>query len=228
MGFLADINALSVGDQVSVQGPAGQELSLLPQGLGPSTLYSGAEPVGPAVTSPDQLPAPFFSVGQWQASAPGNSKVQPFTAMLSIPNPIQITNYGQVTMVDHTQDLTIAWDPTTYSGADFVTVQLYPQVPFQWFTATAVLCRVPASAGQAIIPAPLLAFYQPSASATLSLSISRKPGTAALFTVGLNDGTSIPSVFRYGPAQPFRRRSAMFRDSLVRDSSPPAPPGRSL
>jgi hypothetical protein len=227
-GVLLDIDALNVGEQVSVQGPGGQQLSLLPQGLGPPSLYSGAEPVGPAVTSPDQLPAPFFSAGQWQASASGNSNVQPFKALLSLPNPIQITNYGQVTMVDHTQDLTIAWDPTTYSGADFVTVQLYPQVPFQWFTATAVLCRVPASAGQAIIPAPLLAFYQPSASATLSLSISRKPGTAALFTVGLNDGTSIPSVFRYGPAQPFRRRSAMFRDSLVRDSSPPAPPGRSL
>ncbi|HXA68705.1 MAG TPA: hypothetical protein VNV82_26315 [Bryobacteraceae bacterium] len=60
-----------------------------------------------------------------------------------------------------------------------------------------MLCRVPASAGQATIPAALLAFYQPSATATLSLSISRKPGTAALFTVGLSDGTSIPSAIQY-------------------------------
>jgi len=99
-------------------------------------------------------------------------------------------------MVDHTQDLTIVWDPTTYSGADFVTVQLYP-APLEWFNTSAVLCRVPALAGHATIPAALLAFYQPSASATLSLSIARKPGTAALFTVGLSDGTAIRSVFQY-------------------------------
>jgi hypothetical protein len=197
VGFLADIDALNVGHQVSVQGPRGQELSLLPSDVGPPSLYSGAEPVGPAVTTPDQLPAPFFSAGQWRASASGNSNVQPFRAMLSIPNPIQVTNYSQLTTVDHTQDLTMAWDPTTYSGADFVTVQLYPQVPSEWFNTSSVLCRVPASAGQAIIPAALLASFQPSATATLSLSISRKPATAELFSIELNDGTSIPSVSRY-------------------------------
>ena len=117
--------------------------------------------------------------------------------MLSIPNPIQVTNYGQVTMVDHTHDLTLAWNPTTYSGADFVTVQLYPQLPPAFTSPSAVLCRVPASAGQAAIPAALLASFQPSATATFSLSISRKPGTAGLFSIGLNDGTSVPSVFRY-------------------------------
>ncbi len=46
-------------------------------------------------------------------------------------------------------------------------------------------------------PSTLLASFQPPATATLSLSISRKPGMAALFTVGLNDGTSIPSAFQY-------------------------------
>jgi uncharacterized protein (TIGR03437 family) len=197
VGFLADINAMNVGDQVSVQGPRGQELNLLPQGAGPPSLYNGSEPAGPTVTSPDQLPAPFFSAGQWQASASGNSKVQPFTAMLSIPNPIQVTNYSQLTTVDHTQDLTMTWDSTTYSTSDFVTVQLYP-VPLEWSnTSFAVLCRVPASAGHATIPAALLASLQPLATATISLSISRKPGTAGLFSIGLNDGTSIPSVFRY-------------------------------
>lgn len=197
VGFLADINAMNVGDQVSVQGPRGQELNLLPQGAGLPALYTGSEPSGAPVTSPDQLPAPFFSAGQWQVSAPGNSNVQPFTAMLSIPNPIQVTNYSQLTTVDHTQDLTIAWDSTTYSTSDFLTVQLYP-VPLEWSnTSFAVLCRVPASAGHATIPAALLASLQPSAMATISLSISRKPGTAGLFSIGLNDGTSIPSVFRY-------------------------------
>ncbi len=189
--FLTVINELNVGNQVNLQGPDGKQLNLLS-----GVVYSASVPAEAAVTSPDQLPAPFFSSGQWQANAPGNSNVQPFTAMLSIPNPIQVTNYSQVSMVDHTKDLTIAWDPTTYSAADFVTVQLYPQVPIQWFATTAVLCRVPASAGQVTIPRALI-FYQPSATATLSLSISRKPGTAALFTVGLNDGTSIPSAFQY-------------------------------
>ena len=171
---------------------------MLPSGVGPPSLYSGAEPVGPPITSPDLLSAAFFSAGQWQASAPGTSNVQPFTAMLSIPNPIQVTNYSQLTTVDHTQDLTIAWDPTTYSGADLVYVQLFSQIPLEWSnTSFAVLCRVPASAGHATIPAALLASLQPSATATISLSISRKPGTAGLFSIGLNDGTSVPSVFRY-------------------------------
>ena len=189
--FLTLINEFNVGNQLIVQGPSDKQLNLMS-----GVVYSGTLPVEPAVNSPGQLPAPFFSAGQWQASAPGNANVQPFTAMLSIPDPIQITNYGQLNMVDHTQDLTIVWDPTTYSGADFVTVQLYP-APLEWFNTSAVLCRVPALAGHATIPAALLAFYQPSASATLSLSIARKPGTAALFTVGLSDGTAIRSVFQY-------------------------------
>jgi uncharacterized protein (TIGR03437 family) len=196
--LLAISNSLNVGNQITVQGPAGQILNLLPPGAGPSFLYNASEPSQSPVASPNQLRPPFFSVGQWQASAPGNSNVQPFTATVTIPNPIQITNYGKVSLVDHAQGLTVAWDPTTYSGADFVTVQLYPQAPLEWFnTSSPVLCRVPASAGQATIPAPLLASYQPSASAMLSLSISRTPGTAGLFTIGLNDGTSIPSAFQY-------------------------------
>ena len=195
--FAFIFSPLNMGTQITIQGPAGQTLNLLPPGAGPPSLYNGSEPSVPAVTSPDQLPAPFFSSGQWKASASGNTNVQPFTAMFSIPNPIQITNYSQVSMVDYTKDLTITWISTTYSSADFVTVQLYPQFPIEWFATTAVLCRVPASAGQATIPAALLAFYQPSATATLSLSISRKPGTAALFTVGLSDGTSIPSAIQY-------------------------------
>jgi uncharacterized protein (TIGR03437 family) len=195
--LLAVINALNVGDLVNLQGPVGKQLSLLPQGTGLPSLYNGSEPSQSPVTSPELLPAPFFSAGQWQASAPGTSNVQPFTAMLSIPNPIQVTNYSQLTTVDHTQDLTMAWDSTTYSTSDFVTVQLYP-VPLEWSnTSFAVLCRVPASAGHATIPAALLASLQPSATATISLSISRKPGTAGLFSIGLNDGTSVPSVFRY-------------------------------
>jgi uncharacterized protein (TIGR03437 family) len=196
--LLAITNSLNVGNQITIQGPAGQILNLLPPVAGPPFLYNGSEPSQSPVSSPDQLPPPFFSAGQWQASAPGTSNVQPFTAVLYTPSPIQINNYGQTTKIDHTQDLTIAWDPTTYSAADFVTVQLYPQNSLEWFnTSSPVLCRVPASAGQAIIPAPLLASFQPSATATLSLSISRQPGTAGLFTIGLNDGTSIPSVFQY-------------------------------
>ena len=122
--------------------------------------------------------------------------------MVSIPNPIQITNYGQVTMADHTQDLTLAWNPTTYSDADFVNVQLYSPFPAEWFNPPHfVVCRVPASAGTLTIPAAMLATFQAPATGSLSLSISRKPGTAAMFNVALSDGTSIPSVFQYRSAE---------------------------
>jgi len=194
---LAVNDSLNVGNQVTIQGPGSQELTLLP-GPRPLSVYSGTEPTGPAVTNPDQLPAPFFSAGQWQVSAPGTSNVQPFTATLSIPNPIQITNIGQAAMIDHNRDLTIAWDPTTYSGADLVYVQLLSQIPsLLYVSSSAVLCQVPATAGQVTVPALLLASFQPPATATLSLSISSKPGMAGLFTIELNDGTSIPGTFQY-------------------------------
>jgi uncharacterized protein (TIGR03437 family) len=190
LGLTAPLN---VGDQVNVEGPGGKQLALTG-----APFYSASLPATPPVNSPDQLPAPFFSAGQWQASAPGNSTVEPFTAMLSIPNPIQITNVGQVTMIDHNQDLTIAWDPTTYSGADLVYVQLFSQIPSPLYvSSSAVLCQVPATAGQVTVPALLLASFQPPAAATLSLSISNKPGMAGLFTIELNDGTSIPGTFQY-------------------------------
>jgi hypothetical protein len=195
-GFLIRQAPLTVGDQVSVQGPDGKQLALT--GV-PS--YRASVPVGPAVNSPDQLPAPFFSAGQWQASGSGNSNVQPFTATLSIPNPIQITNYDQTQMIDHTRDLTITWDPTTYSDADFVNVQLYGQLPTPFFgRSQSVFCRVPASAGRATIPAALLTSFLP-ATGSLSLSLGRKPGTAGMFTVGLSDGSSIPALFQYYSAE---------------------------
>ncbi len=195
-GFLFRQAPLTVGDQVSVQGPDGKQLALT--GV---PFYRASVPVGPAVNSPDQLPAPFFSAGQWQASGSGNSNVQPFTATLSIPNPIQITNYDQTQMIDHPRDLTITWDPTTYSDADLVNVQLYGQLPTPFFgRSQSVFCRVPASAGRATIPAALLTSFLP-ATGSLSLSLGRKPGTAGMFTVGLSDGSSIPALFQYYSAE---------------------------
>ena len=165
-GFLLDISELNVGNQLTVWGPGDKKLDLLPD-----PEYNGSVPVRPAVNSPDQLAAPFFSAGQWQASASGSSNVQPFTAMLSIPNPIQITNYDQVTMIDHTKDLTITWEPTTYSDADFVNVQLYGQLPTPFFgRSESVFCRVPAIAGQATVPAAMLASFQPVTGIAIALA----------------------------------------------------------
>jgi hypothetical protein len=189
-------NALNVGDQVLLQGPGGQQLSLLPQNPGPPN-YSGAVPAGPAANSPDLLPQPYFSSGQWQASASGSSVVEPFAAMVMIPDPIQITNYTQVRMVDHTKDLTIRWDPATYSTADIADVQLFNRTPAEWFnTSNTLFCQVPATAGIVTIPAAMLASFEP-ASGSLSVMITRRPDVAAMFTVGLNEGTSIPAVFQY-------------------------------
>jgi uncharacterized protein (TIGR03437 family) len=200
--LLAPRGSLNVGDQVYIQGPSGQQLSLLPQGSNAIAGYCGAEPAGPAAARPDQLPTPFFSPGEWQASAPGSGSVQPFTAMLSIPDPIQVTNYDQVKMADHTQDLTIAWDPVTYSTADFVTVELFGQGPSKGYVASsAVFCRVPATAGQATIPAAMLASFAPPGAASLFVSVARNFGTAGLLAIGLRDGSSISGTFQYYSAE---------------------------
>jgi len=169
-GVLTVISELNVGNQLTVRGPGDKQLDFVP---GPA--HSSSVPVGPAVNSPGQLPPPFFSAGQWLASASGNSSVQPCMATLSIPSPIQITNYDQAKTIDHTKDLTITWDPTTYSDADFVNVQLYGQLPSQWCQGPRpVFCRVPAADGTSTIPAAMLNSFQP-ATGSLSLSIERKP-----------------------------------------------------
>jgi uncharacterized protein (TIGR03437 family) len=200
--LLAPSDSLNVGDHVYIQGPSGQQLSLLPQGSHAISGYSGAEPAGPPVARPDQLPRPFFSAGEWQASAPGGGSIQPFTAMLSIPEPIQVTNYDEVTMADHTQDLTITWDPTTYSTADFVTVELFGQGPsIGYVGSSAVFCRVPATSGQATIPAAMLTSFPPPVAASLFVSVGQNFGTAALFTIALADGSSISGVFQYYSAE---------------------------
>jgi len=199
--FIAVTGILNVGDQVNVLGPDRKELDLLPQGLDLPSLYSGSEPTSPVVDSPNQLPAAFFSAGEWQAIAPGSSTVQPFSFMVAVPNPIQITNYDQTKAVDHTKDLTVTWDPTTYSDADFVNVQLYGQLPTKYFgPSQSVFCRIPALAGQATIPAAMLATFPP-ATGSLSLSIERKSGTVELSKIELNDGTSIPAAFQYHSAE---------------------------
>jgi uncharacterized protein (TIGR03437 family) len=200
--LLVPRDSLNVGDQVNIQGPSGQRLSLLPQGSNAISGYSGAEPAGPAAARPDQLPAPFFSPGEWQASAPGSGGVHPFTAMLSIPEPIQVTNYDQVKMADHTRDLTIAWDPTTYSTADFVTVELFGQGPSKGYVASStVFCRVSATTGQATIPAAMLTSFPPPGAASLFVSVGRNVGAAGSFTIGLADGSSISGTFQYYSAE---------------------------
>jgi len=200
--LLAPSDALNVGDQVNIQGPSGQRLSLLPQGANAISGYSGAEPAGPAAARPYQLPTPFFSAGAWQATGPGSASVQPFTAMLSIPDPIQVTNYDQLKMADHTQDLTIAWDPTTYSTADFVTVELFGQGPSKGYVASStVFCRVSATTGQATIPAAMLTSFPPPGAASLFVSVGRNVGAAGSFTIGLADGSSISGTFQYYSAE---------------------------
>jgi hypothetical protein len=200
--LLAPRGSLNVGEQVYIQGPSGQQLSLLSQGSNAISGYSGAEPAGPAAARPDQLPAPFFSPGEWQASAPGSGGVHPFSAMLSIPEPIQVTNYDQVKMADHTRDLTIAWDPTTYSTADFVTVELFGQGPSKGYVASStVFCRVSATTGQATIPAAMLTSFPPPGAASLFVSVGRNVGAAGSFTIGLADGSSISGTFQYYSAE---------------------------
>ena len=147
-GFLARINPLNLGNAIVVEGPGGKQLSLL-SGLE----YSASVPVLPAVAGPDQLPPPFFSAGQWQAISGGSTVALPFTAAVSIPNPIQLTNYDQLTTIDRKHDLTVTWDPTTYSADDFLTLQLFNQAASELpnFSQN-VFCRVPAAAGMATVP----------------------------------------------------------------------------
>jgi hypothetical protein len=46
----------------------------------------------------------------------------------------------------------------------------------------------------------MLASFEP-ASGSLSVMITRRPDVAAMFTVSLNEGTSIPAVFQYYSAE---------------------------
>src|SRR6185437_6905785 len=132
-------------------------------------VYQASIPNPPATSTPDALPPPFFTAGQWQISSPGSAAVKPFQGSALFPPQIRATNFANLTTINRTRDQTIAWDPIGYSDSDVATFTLSAtQSITQGFTTTtsneSVTCRAHASAGQITVPSSLLAAFAPSAS----------------------------------------------------------------
>ena len=182
-------------------------LKLPSQGL---AVYQAAIPNPPATSTPDALPPPFFTPGQWQISGPGSATVKPFQASAQFPPQIRATNFANLTTMDRTRDQTITWDPTGYGDSDVVTITLSAtQSVTQGFTTTtsneSVTCRAHASAGQIIIPASQLAAFAPTASgnspAFAELRVAPRSNQGVVFPISLADGTTMPGVIRYSFAE---------------------------
>src|SRR6185437_614154 len=88
-------------------------------------VYQASIPDPPATSTPDALPSPFFTPGQWQISSQGSATVKPFQASALFPPQIRATNFANLTMTDRTRDQTITWNPTGYGDSDVVTFSLY-------------------------------------------------------------------------------------------------------
>ncbi|HXE54721.1 MAG TPA: hypothetical protein VN541_16990 [Tepidisphaeraceae bacterium] len=189
---------------------SGSKILKLPKTPNFFPVYQASVPNPPTTSTPDALPPPFFTPGQWQVSGPGSAAVKPFQASALFPPQIRATNFSNLTTIDRQRDQTITWDPTGYNDSDVATLTLSAtQSITQGFTTTtsneSVTCRAHASAGQVTIPSSLLAAFAPSASgnstAFAELRVAPRSNQGVVFPISLADGNTMPGVIRYSFAE---------------------------
>jgi len=209
VGFFLDLGpGLDLGSALTLS--SGSKTVKLPKTPNFVPVYQASIPNPPATSTPDALPPPFFTPGQWQINSPGSATVKPFQASALFPPQIRATNFANLTMIDRTRDQTITWNPTGYGDSDVVMFSLYAvQAVTQGFTTTtsypAVDCRARASTGQITVPSSLLAAFAPSASgnstAFAELRVAPRSNQGVVFPISLADGNTTPGVIRYSFAE---------------------------
>jgi uncharacterized protein (TIGR03437 family) len=174
---------MDAGPQITLSSN-GTTLNLLPPTYGAQ--LSNPTPV----TSPDAVPASFFTPGIWQVTGPGGADIPAFTGQLSVPAVIHVPNANALSVIDRSQDLMLAWNGGDYSDTDAVTMYL---------SGTAI-CHAPASAGSFTVPVALLAGF-PSSNAYIELQVTRRPDQLSTFAIPTTSAGPIPVVFSYSFAE---------------------------
>ena len=208
LGELGGGRSYDVGSRVTLQGSGG-ELDLTSPFPPPYAFFAGTE-TSPTVSTPSQLLSPFFDPGTWTFSGsggPGSSEsigVSPFSAPLTLPPEMMATNFNALQTINRQMDLVVTWNPAGFGQQDVLTSTLSAStVPGGPNTGqTAVICNVPATSGQLVIPASILQNLAPSplvavGGAYMQLSVARRQGPTRTFSIPLMEGGSVPAVLQF-------------------------------
>jgi hypothetical protein len=182
--FFDDFDA---GDTLRVEGP-GKTLGV-PHPAIPTLYLSVLEPKSPTER-------PFFGAGEWTVSAPGGRTAAPFSTSRPLPPPLRWTNRAAfAAAVDRTADRTILWAVTdTPDDGMTVTVSRAAGLPA---SATALMCRAPASAGRPTISAALLTQLARIPFGRLELRLAPRPERRVRLSLLLTGAGSERAVFEY-------------------------------
>jgi uncharacterized protein (TIGR03437 family) len=201
IGTFIDVRGINLGDNVKVSGPEGRSLDLPRFGFG---YYRAFFAEAPPVEDPADLPPPFFSAGEWEISAPGSADAEAFRIPVSLPPPVEVTNYGQLKTIEHGAGVTVTWNPEGYRESDtvFLQIQGTPSATESGAPSRPLLieCNVPARAGQVAVPTELLQGFESSGLSTaarLTLSLNGPQGATSRFKVKLTTGEVIPGFSSY-------------------------------
>jgi len=193
--ILAFGGSIDFGPNLTLTGPGTAGHILTSPG---QSYYSLSLPTGPPVTSPDQLPPPYFVPGMWQISGPGAQlspffapqyRALPFQGQITSPPTIQLANHANFQTIDRQKDLAVAWDPAGYGPADVVTVNTG--------ASGIVSCRARATDGRLSIPSSLLQTISPSANSYFQISVTARPDQTARVNISLQGGGDVPGKFTY-------------------------------
>jgi uncharacterized protein (TIGR03437 family) len=168
-----------LGEDTSISGPPGS--AVMPNG-------QLNLPMAASVVLPSQLPSPHFVAGTWQISDAATNNPPTIQTAIALPTPVALTDAMATQPITTQQDYSYSWDPTGFTGSDFVSLTINGYYGI-------IGCRVPATAGQISIPGSLIA--KPPALTTGSVTIyaRRRPGGGT--PADLQTAPFTPGLFTY-------------------------------
>ncbi len=171
------VTALDVGSQVQISGPGGaQNVSL----------SDSAAPLGsflPLYSLPNQL---YLAPGNYTVSGGGSTKVGPFKANLTVPNPFTWTNRDQIHNVVRSQSLTLNWSGAP-AGQSIAILGVDSDLPTN--SSSMFVCIAPANATSFTVPPEVLSAIpatQPNLLSSKSVIYLLSSNPAPLAAIGLS------------------------------------------
>ena len=174
------------GASLTFTNSAGTFYAQTPGGVGgPYYTVALSQPQDGTLASP---PASATPPGKWTLSTPGSPDLPPSTFSFNVPAPVQLSGGAPLTF-SRNQSQTLTWNGAGFDPAAIAQVSLSGSTQF-------VSCAVPAQAGSATIPAPMLAPFAANTIGTLSITVT--PGPAATPGTSFRTTSGIPLAFVVG------------------------------
>jgi hypothetical protein len=135
------------------------------------------------VTGPSYLLAPANGTitggGRYAVTGPGGADIGPFTASVTFPSTLTVTNWSAITSIDRTKPLTINW-----TGGDdqiYIFVNSIRSLGNQVSRSVTITCQVPAPPGTYTVPTAALAYLLPT-----SLEANASSGSGSITVEAVN------------------------------------------